>query len=108
MCSIIQKGYTVLHVPEIYSRAYVEPDKWGSPPPIFKEVTADNLKYDLEDAAKMQTHSMGCYSPKEISDRFPCAPYLNHVSPADHNDQCIALQKSTFASVQRCAEVRGM
>lgn len=68
---IIQKGYTVLHVPEIYSRAYVEPDKWGSPPPIFKEVTADNLKYDLEDAAKMQTHSMGCYSPKEISDRFP-------------------------------------
>ena len=61
----------MLHVTDTYSRAYVMPDQWTAPPPAFKEVTADNLKYDLEDAAKMQNRRMGCFSPKEISDRFP-------------------------------------
>ncbi len=65
-CSLVQKGYTVLHVDDVYSRAYVTPEKWTEPPPAFREVTADNLKYDLEDALKMQKRIMGCHNPQEL------------------------------------------
>ncbi len=62
----MQKGYTVLHVDDVYSRAYVTPEKWTQPPPAFREVTADNLKFDLEDALKMQKRIMGCHNPQEL------------------------------------------
>ena len=71
-CSLIQKGYTVLHVDDVYSRAYVAPVKWDLPPPSFREVTADNLKFDLEDALKMRKRIMGCRNPEELVAKFRC------------------------------------
>ena len=65
-CSLVQKGYTVLHVDDVYARAYVTPERWMEPPPAFREVTADNLKFDLEDALKMQKRIMGCHNPPEL------------------------------------------
>ena len=56
----------MLHVDDVYSRAYVTPEKWVEPPPAFREVTADNLKFDLEDALKMQKRIMGCHNPQEL------------------------------------------
>ena len=71
-CSLVQKGYTVLHVDDVYSRAYVPLEQWDSPPPAFREVTADNLKFDLEDALKMRKRIMGCHNPEELIARFRC------------------------------------
>ena len=60
----------MLHVDDVYSRAYVPPDKWEAPPPAFREVTADNLKFDLEDALKMQKRIMGCHNPEELVGKY--------------------------------------
>ena len=70
--SLVLKGYTVLHVDDVYSRAYVAPEKWDLPPPAFREVTADNLKFDLEDALKMRKRIMGCHNPEELVAKYRC------------------------------------
>jgi hypothetical protein len=60
---------TLLHIHDTLTRSYVG-DKWEQQPPAFNEVLAENLKYDLEDAAKLQARTMGCDNPSELIEKY--------------------------------------
>ncbi len=55
MCSLLEHGFSLLHVRDEFVRApLLGPDFDGALPP-FEEITAENLAFDLEDAKKVHS-----------------------------------------------------
>ena len=58
---------------------FVRPGPDGAPweqfqMPDFEEITAENLKYDLDDAMKLQARTLGCSVPEAL--RCACGLHL--------------------------------
>lgn len=53
LCSLLEHGYTLLHVrDDLVGSELLGPDYLGALPPM-EEVLAENLQYDLDDAKKV-------------------------------------------------------
>lgn len=70
-CSLAGKGFTLLHVHDTLTRAYVR-EQWEQAPPHLAEILPENLKYDMEDATKLQLRTMGCSNPEELIQKYRC------------------------------------
>ena len=68
MCSLHEHGFSLRHMQDDFVR--------GGPTvnntfakfvlPHMKEITAENLKADMEDARKLQSRTLGCNAPQEL------------------------------------------
>ena len=66
-CSLLEHGFTILHINDQQARglSLLKLPNWTGKLPEFEEVTSENLKYDLEDARKLQ---VSCLSAAETAD----------------------------------------
>ncbi|KAK9906760.1 hypothetical protein WJX75_007525 [Coccomyxa subellipsoidea] len=68
---LLEHGFTLLHVRDELVGSSLLDDNFQGTLPAFEEILAENLVYDIEDAQKLQSRTMGCTPPKELSDRWP-------------------------------------
>lgn len=77
MCSLLEHGFTILHVADELARAPILGPGWDKPQlPVMKEVTGENLKHDLDDAKKLQV----CPDFRAIQFQGACSPRPNALS----------------------------
>ena len=55
LCSLLEHGFTILHVDDISARSAILGQAWDRKKlPALREVVAENLRHDLDDAKQLQ------------------------------------------------------
>ena len=54
-CSLLEHAYTILHVDDIKARTAILGNDWAAKRlPALREIAAENLRHDLDDAKQLQ------------------------------------------------------
>ncbi|EIE24267.1 hypothetical protein COCSUDRAFT_65824 [Coccomyxa subellipsoidea C-169] len=69
--NLLKHGFTLLHVRDELVGSSLLDENFQGTLPAFEEILAENLVYDIEDAHKLQSRTMGCTPPTALSDRWP-------------------------------------
>lgn len=93
-CSLVEHGYTIYHLTDGFVRPAPPANlKWREfVPPALEEITAENLKHDLDDARQLQERTLGCFKPQDL--RYaPCHSVGNQASTGSDSFCCARLER---------------
>ena len=68
LCSLQEHGFALFHLKDTFVKSGpTDETTWeGFEMPQLEEITGENLKYDLDDARKMQSRTLGCSAPEDV------------------------------------------